>query len=89
VGQGGPTGDLVMSGRKDQLLYLTSQKLFKGGRAEFLSMRRTSLPDSVILKRYGFKYTHCVYLQSSIIFGSMSLCRVVQKSLGNGGDLML
>jgi hypothetical protein len=63
VGQGVPTGDLVMSVKKDHLLCLTSQKLFKGGRAEFLSMHRNSLPDSVILKRYGFKCTQCVCLK--------------------------
>ena len=41
VGQGWPTGDLVMSVNKDHFLRCTSQKLFKGARA----VRRNSLPD--------------------------------------------
>jgi hypothetical protein len=89
VGQGWPTGDLVMPVKKDHLRRCTSQKLFKWGRAEFMSVCRTSLSDRVLLKRYGFKFTHCVYLRSSIILGSMSLYRVVQKSLGTRGNVLL
>ena len=45
VGQGWPTGDLVMSVNEYHFLRCTSQKLFKGAMAEFLFVRRNILPD--------------------------------------------
>jgi hypothetical protein len=86
VGQGWPTGGLVMSVKKDHFLRCASQKLFKAGRAEFLSVRRNSLPD---IEKGMDLSLHNMYLLISIIFGSMSLYRVVQKSLGTRGNILL
>jgi hypothetical protein len=47
LGQGWPTGDLLVPVKKDHLLHFASQKQFKRGRAEFMSVRKNSVQKSL------------------------------------------